>query len=131
MDQIKHITLILFVLNQFLILNQMRLNRIKPVQANKYLLNRKIIRSKKTATYVGNIESYRDTIMFWKARLIQGRLDEHRLNNGCYSCEKLGHTHQFCYERINNIKKAWSENKCYVEPKSYCKVWIAKSHLYS
>ena len=69
--------------------------------------------------------------MFWKARLIQGRLDEHRLNNGCYSCEKLGHTHQFCYERINNIKKAWSENKCYVEPKSYCKVWIAKSDLYS
>ena len=56
---------------------------------------------------------------------------EHELNNGCYSCGNLGHTHQFCYERINNIKKALSENKCYVEPKSYCKVWIVKSDLYS
>lgn len=53
------------------------------------------------------------------------------LNYGCYSCGKLGHTHRFCYERINNIKKAWSESKCYVESKSYGKVWIAKSDLYS
>ncbi|KAL0696899.1 hypothetical protein Bca4012_064079 [Brassica carinata] len=56
---------------------------------------------------------------------------ERRLNNGCYSFGRLGHTHRSCYERINNIKKAWGENKCYVEPKSYGKVWIAKSDLYS
>ena len=33
-----------FVLNQFVIINQRRLNHIKPVQAGKYLLNRKIRR---------------------------------------------------------------------------------------
>ena len=76
----------------------------------------------------GHMQRYCDAL---ESKIKSRKAGEHSLNHVCYSCGRLGHTHRFCYERINNIKKVWSENKFYVEPKSYCKVWITKSDLYS
>lgn len=50
--------------------------------------------------------------------------------NGCHFCGKIGHTVAFCYSWRNQIERAWRMNLCYVEPRRYGHVWIAKKNLY-
>ncbi|KAF3562433.1 hypothetical protein DY000_02017199 [Brassica cretica] len=49
----------------------------------------------------------------------------------CNSCGHQSHIARYCYERINNIKKAWKSGLIYPESKCYDNVWIPKSVLYA
>ena len=50
--------------------------------------------------------------------------------NGCLFCWNHGHKVDLCYSRRNQIERAWRMNLCYVEPRRYGHVWIAKKDLY-
>ncbi|WZZ33434.1 hypothetical protein YC2023_016835 [Brassica napus] len=50
--------------------------------------------------------------------------------NGCLFCGNHGHKVDFCYSRRHQIERAWRMNPCYVEPRRYGYVWIAKKDLY-
>lgn len=50
--------------------------------------------------------------------------------NGCLFCGNHGHKVDFCYSRRHQIERAWRMNLCYVEPRRYGYVWIAKKDLY-
>ena len=49
----------------------------------------------------------------------------------CNSCGHQGHIARYCYERMNNIKKAWKSGLIYPESKFYGYVWVPKSVLYA
>ncbi|KAG5411818.1 hypothetical protein IGI04_008137, partial [Brassica rapa subsp. trilocularis] len=50
--------------------------------------------------------------------------------NGCHFCGKIGHSVAYCYARRNQVERAWRLNLCFIEPKKYGCVWIAKRDLY-
>ena len=51
-------------------------------------------------------------------------------SNGCHFCGKIEHSVAFCYSRRNQIERAWRMDLCYVEPRRYGQIWIAKNDLY-
>ena len=53
------------------------------------------------------------------------------LKRSCNSCGHQGHIARYCYERMNNIKKAWKSGLIYPESKFYGYVWVPKSVLYA
>ncbi|KAJ4917655.1 Uncharacterized protein Rs2_03205 [Raphanus sativus] len=61
---------------------------------------------------------------------IQDRKIVAKRMNGCLFCGKTGHTVAFCYSRRNQTERAWRMNFCYVEPRRYGHVWIAKNDMY-
>ncbi|KAF8110262.1 hypothetical protein N665_0086s0097 [Sinapis alba] len=72
------------------------------------------------------------TRITYKAVETDNYVRQQRFNKGCcYSCGKRGHIARYCYERINNIRRAWKQKNCFIEPKCYGKFWIAKYVLYS
>lgn len=52
------------------------------------------------------------------------------LRRGCNSCGRQGHITRFCYERSNNIQRAWKIGSCFPEPRSFGRFWVPKSVLY-
>ncbi|KAF8107180.1 hypothetical protein N665_0125s0009 [Sinapis alba] len=73
----------------------------------------------------------KQTRITYKAVETDNCVRQQRFNKGCYSCGKRGHIARYCYERINNIRQAWKQKNCFIEPKCYKKFWIAKSVMYS
>ncbi|KAF8052613.1 hypothetical protein N665_1537s0006 [Sinapis alba] len=71
------------------------------------------------------------TRITYKAVETNNCVRQQRFNKGCYSCGKRGHIARYCYEHINNIRQAWKQKNCFIEPKCYGKFWIAKYVLYS
>ena len=61
---------------------------------------------------------------------IQDRKVVAKRRNGCHFCGKIGHSVAYCYARRNQVKRAWRLNLCFIEPKKYGCVWIAKRDLY-
>ncbi|KAF8051960.1 hypothetical protein N665_1635s0009 [Sinapis alba] len=73
----------------------------------------------------------KQTQITYKAVETDNCVRQQRFNKGCYSCGRRGHIARYCYERINNIRQAWKQKNCFIEPKCYGKFWIAKSVMYS
>ncbi|XP_024009962.1 uncharacterized protein LOC112085161 [Eutrema salsugineum] len=48
----------------------------------------------------------------------------------CFFCKKPGHKKFRCYKFRNKVKKVWIRHLCYLEPKQWGKMWIAKRDLY-
>ena len=61
---------------------------------------------------------------------IQHRKVAAKRRNGCHFCGKIGHSVAYCYARRNQVERAWRLNFCFIEPKKYGCVWIAKRDLY-
>ncbi|CAL9238652.1 unnamed protein product [Arabidopsis halleri] len=53
-----------------------------------------------------------------------------RQSQSCFHCGSCGHVVAFCVKRQESIKRAWQLNKCFIEPRRYNAVWIAKQDLY-
>src|SRR5690606_21179230 len=53
-----------------------------------------------------------------------------RKQGGCHFCGKCGHHVRNCYFQKYQYERTWRLNLCYIEPSTYCHVWIAKRDLY-
>lgn len=54
-----------------------------------------------------------------------------RPQHGCFVCGKKEHRKKNCFTFQRRINRAWKKNQCYLEPKNYGRVWIAKANMYS
>lgn len=45
---------------------------------------------------------------------------------GCFFCGTNGHRKITCYTLQNRVSRAWGLIQCFIEPKKFCCVWIAK-----
>ncbi|CAA7031093.1 unnamed protein product [Microthlaspi erraticum] len=48
----------------------------------------------------------------------------------CYFCGEIGHIKRNCFALKKRVRRAWSLNHCFIEPKRYGWAWIKKDILY-